>query len=438
MNAGKTLVLGAVLVCATLATTARAATEAAKGTAIDNGLAYLYSTQQPGGFWSYGGYEQAATGAAALAFLSQKARWGTNAAQYQTAVDNAISYLLSKAATSTVGVRADGLNPCGTGTCLGVYWPALGNEVTYTTGLIAPAIAAYGAGQPNAVATASGPLAGLTWRQIAQGITNLFAGSQTTAAAGNLRGGWRYFPGQQLSDSSTTQWAVISLIYDQTVGATTPQFVKDELKFWLAAVQAADGSACYTPGDSYCDHSNTGSLLLGLAFVGSAPNSPQVQAALGFLNTNWQQTANNVWYGNFGHPYAMWAVYKGLETTIGLSDTGTITNLLTTCGAPNNLPGNPPGSVPCNWWEDYNEWLVQNQNADGSWAGYQYWDGPLATAFNVSIKGATKIPVPPQVPRSAAPAVSHLMLLVLGLSLSLAGALRIARHGTLTGRSTRA
>jgi hypothetical protein len=90
----------------------------------------------------------------------------------------------------------------------------------------------------------------------------------------------------------------------------------------------------------------------------------------------------------------MWSDYKGLETTIGLNDTTTITNLRTDCGnARNSLPGNPPGSVPCNWWEDYNEWLVTNQNGDGSWNGYWNWVDPLATAFDINILGAIQIPI---------------------------------------------
>ena len=130
MKSSKKLALGVTLACAALgATTAMAATEAEKLAAIDNGLANLYTTQQGGGYWNYGGYEPAATGAAVLAFTSQKDKWGTNTAQYQAAVDRAVSYLLSTAATTTVGVRNDGNNPCGSGTCLGVYWPAANNEV---------------------------------------------------------------------------------------------------------------------------------------------------------------------------------------------------------------------------------------------------------------------------------------------------------------------
>jgi hypothetical protein len=385
-------VIAGLLACAAWVTVASAATEAEKMTAIQNGLSYLATAQQPGGYWNYGGYEQAATGAAVFAFLSQKDKWDVNTAGYQAVVDKAMAYLLAGATKTTVGVRGDGFNPCGTGTCPGVYWYGA-SETTYTTGLVAPALALYGSADPTAVATTSGPLSGMTWREIAQGITNVFAAGQTTAAHGILRGGWRYYPSQGDSDTSTTQWAVISLIYDQTLGATTPAFVKDELKYWLAAVQGSDGAGCYQP-NYLCDHSDTGGLLAGLTFVGFGTSDATVAAALGFLKLHWTEFANS-WFGNFNHPYAMWSIYKGLETSIGLGDTTHIgPPLLTDCGASRSaLPGNPPGSAACNWWEDYNEWLVMNQATDGRWNGYGNWTGPLSTAFHVSILGATLIPV---------------------------------------------
>ena len=91
------------------------------------------------------------------------------------------------------------------------------------------------------VATTTGPLAGLKWSEIAQGITNLWAASQSTANQGNRIGGWRYVlgPGVYDSDMSTTQWGIISLIYDQSLGATTPAIVKTDLAKWLAVAQLA-------------------------------------------------------------------------------------------------------------------------------------------------------------------------------------------------------
>ncbi len=410
MNKCIRLVLSIVLTCFALATLATAATEQDKLTAIQNGLANLAATQQPDGSWAYSGYEQASTGAAVLAFMSQKNSWGM--INYQPVADNAMAYLLANATTNTVSTRDDGVNICpgGTGSCLGVYWYGAG-ESTYTTGLVAsgigfyvdPPLPATGPG-PGAVATTTGPLAGLTWGQIAQGITNEFAAAQCTAIDGNRDGGWRYYFGERDADSSTTQWAVISLVFDETLGAVTPSVVKADLKVWLATSQAPDGSACYQPGTQPCDNSDTGGMLVGLWYVGYPLTNAQVQAALGFLNNNWPTYANNTWYGNFGNPYAMWAQYKGLDVNITTTDTTYITNLLTDCGkARGHLPGNPPGSVPCNWWEDYNEWLVLDQNADGSWTGYAYWYGPLATSFDVAILGAAPIQRPSCIDYSPSP-----------------------------------
>ena len=393
------------------ATTAWAATDAEINTAIGKGLDYLHTTQQADGSWNYGGYEPAATGAAVYAMLTQKGQWGANAAAYQADVDRAMNYLLASASTTSVSTRNNGTNICpGGGTCLGVSWQAFNNEDTYTTGLIAPAVALYAAGHAGDVATTSGPLANKTWGEIAQGITNMFAASQSTNVNGNRDGGWRYYlPGNGDSDMSTTQWAIISMLYDQTLGATTPAIVKNDLATWLTAVQDASGVACYQPGTAPCDNSDTGGLLLGWDFLGASASDPKVQAALGWLNANWQSGANGTWYGNFDQPYAMWSDYKGLESTIGLADTTTITNLL-----PGNC-GNDRGT-DCNWWQDYNQWLVANQNGDGSWNGYAYWTGPLATAFYLPILAGTQIPV--QVPEPAT-----LALVGLGLA-GLAGSRR--------------
>jgi hypothetical protein len=135
------------------------------------------------------------TGAAVFAFLSQRDKWGaTNTAQYQAAVDSAVGFLLSTAIITTVGPRDDGYNPCGTGSCMGVFWYGAG-ESTYTTGLIAPAIAAYAASHADDVATTSGPLAGLSGARVV--LTNAAGATvvDVTLAAGAFGGtgtrGWR-------------------------------------------------------------------------------------------------------------------------------------------------------------------------------------------------------------------------------------------------------
>ncbi len=383
---------------------AQAATNEQINAAIDKGLDYLANTQAPGGYWPYyGAYEQAATGAAVYAMLSQKSQWDAGkAAFYQAAVDRGVEYLLATATKDAVSTRVDGVPICpGGGSCAGVYWFGNG-EATYTTGLVAPAIALYAQSNPTAVATGTGPLASMSWREIAQGITNEFAATQTVNTSYPwLDGGWRYFPGNNDSDMSTTQWAVVSMLYNRTLGATVPAVTTALLPNFLGYTQdAVSGAGCYQGAASgYCDHSDTGGLLLGLGFLGKDASDPAVQSALGFLNANWAQPASS-WWGNFGHPYAMWSVYKGLETIVGLNDTTHVTGLLDpSCSGGN--PANAPTSGVCNWWQDYNQWLVANQQPDGSWldySGYGYWSSPLATAFDLPILGGTQIPGPHDVP----------------------------------------
>lgn len=403
----------AAIVCAVAASygpSSLAATAVDINTAIAKGLGYLSATQAAGGYWNYGGYEPAATGAAAYAMLSQQSQWGANAAVYQAQVDSAMSYLLANATKQVVSTRNDGVNICpsGAGDCAGVYWQAAGNENTYTTGLIAPAIALYAKSKANVVATTSGPLANMTWGQVAQGITNTYAASQSTANQGaDLRGGWRYYNGLPAydSDMSTTQWAAVSMIYDQSLGASTPAIVKSDLANFLAFTQSPSGAGCYQgPNSGICDHSDTGGLLLSLSFIGKTSADPAVQAAIGFLNGHWTETANSTWFGNFGQPYAMWSVYKGLETTIGLGDSTSITNL-TGCGALD-------AGVTCNWWQDYNNWLVGNQQANGGWGGYAYWTDPLATSFYLPILAGT------QIPTAAIPEPETYALMLAGLAIT--------------------
>jgi hypothetical protein len=368
---------------------ANAATEAEKVSAIQKGLAYLYKAQQPNGSWNAAGYEHAATGAAALAFLSQQDKWGSNAVPYQGAVNKAVAYLLNTATTHNLNTRNDGVSICpgNNASCTGVSWYDLGG-LAETTGFVAPIIAGYGlkAGS-RVVATTEGPLTGMTWSEIAQAITNGLAATQSTGANGNRDGGWRGLPANAESDSTATEWAVLSLIYDEALGAATPPSLKDELRIWTGNIQSASGAACAQPGVEPCGYAETGSWLLAARFIGYDVTYPPIGAALGFLNTYWKTAATNPKYEHFGHPAAMWAVFAGLETTIGLNDAAHITNLLNDCGA-----------RACAWSDDYNDWLVKQQRTDGSWSDSPDWPDPVATAFSVAMLSGTQIPLLPQNP----------------------------------------
>ncbi|HYI93633.1 MAG TPA: WD40 repeat domain-containing protein [Bryobacteraceae bacterium] len=393
MKRSITAVLSAMLFASVIGwiPAAVAATEAEKRNAIQKGLAYLYATQQSGGYWNFSGYEQAATGAGVSSFLRHHDSWGSNAFIYKTAVETGIAYLISTANTTEVSTRNDGVNICPgrAGSCTGVYW--FGNSrSTFTTGLVAPAIAAYGLTVgPDTVATVSGPLAGMTWGQIAQSITNTLAATQSTNVNRNRTGGWpSLIPGNGDATSADTQWAAISLIYNETLGAITPEATKDALTVWLNNIQSATGAVCSQPDTNPCAQADTGGWLLAMKFVGYDLTNSKLQAALSFLNTEWQSPSVEQG-GAFGQPLAMWSVYNGLAATIGLNDTTRIGGCHSTA---KKGFAKQSSEVPCTWWEDYNQWLVDNQRVDGGW-GQSASSDPLAVAFSIDILGATQIPL---------------------------------------------
>jgi len=374
---------------------AHAASEAEKQAAIDAGLGWLAAVQAGDGHWEYGGtdYDIAATGAALLAFI-EEGHTPTSGTAYSGVVASGLNYLLSYAQSYAIGLQPAG-DPDTNGNGIGVkfnYTASNDSRDIYCTGLALIPVAAVGT--PGAVITV-GPQAGRTYADVIQDTVDYFAYAQNEASyAGDpKRGGWRYYANYTSSDNSNSQWPVVALLYAQAAGATVPAFVGSELAIWANYIQNADGGSDYPSGKGWGSNvSRTGTLLIQQTFVGWGTGDARVQAALNYLNNQWLTTANSTWNGNFGHPYAMWAAYKGLQVTIGLdADQSVISNLHADPGDVDNPDHG------WNWWEDYCEWLVMNQNPDGSWTGYSYWTGPLATAWNVNILAATEIP-PPEIP----------------------------------------
>jgi hypothetical protein len=388
-----------------VAGTVNAATEAEKRTAIDAGLAYLATQQLASGAigTSLQGvdYLQAQTGSAMLAFLEEKPNWGANAAAYQAVVDKGINYILGNA--SVVPISPYGANdPDGDGNGIGVklYPGGPNGRDTYVTGISLPAIAA--SGTPNKLVTTgvlasrtdgSGAGGAWTYRDVVQNVIDYDAFGQTEAST-TMRGGWRYQANSGTSDQSTTQWPVIAGAYASLMGVSYPAYVKTELALWTNNIQYPDGGGGYYPVNynvRYGEMNETGALLLEQDFLNWNLSDPKVQAALNYINQGWKWGlgSGGAYDGNIGHPYAMWAIYKGLQLTIGLDDMTTILNL-------NPDPGdvdNPNHGY--NWWEDYCEWLVNNQGVGapaGAWAGYSSWGSYLATPWYINILAATEIP----------------------------------------------
>ena len=420
----KIIVLVAVLA---LVGTVNAATEDQKDAAIAAGLAYLATTVNADGSISNSGdyyYRVAETSSALLAFM-EEGHTKDDATAYGTIVQNGLNYLFAQArqvtlpATEPAGIP-DTTVGVGHNNGYGVKFnTGVRERDTYLTGLALTAVAKAAALSPGSVVPVGpGSEDGRTYAQVTQDTVDYFAYGQSDP--GNwARGGWRYYADYGQSDNSTSQWPTVGLLYAQAVpGVTVKQFVKDELYHWTQYIQNTDGGSFYDNRRNPYDQlgrsnvSRTGGLLMEMALVNSdglgnqVPGS-DIAAALNYINAQWQ-VGRNSWDGNFNHPYAMWGVYKGLQTIIGLGDTTAITNL---------HPFTPDASQPdpqvivdsthgitidwtdtWNWWEDYCESLVDTQGANGAWGGYWYWGPGLATAWNINILNATEVPVIPAPP----------------------------------------
>ena len=398
---------------------AQASTSAEKQAAIDKGLAYLASTQNADGSWNYGFSNIAPTGAALLAFTEQKYKpLGWNGPDYTNVVTKATNYILSQ--TATLPFAAGG-NWWGFGAgSFGLRWQGSGED-TYISGLVIPALSRlvtnpYGGAPiyaPGAIISGTGNanVDNKTYSYVIQKAVDSFTYYQTgpQATTGNRFGGWRYYAGNVDSDMSTTQWAPISYVFaDQVPGVTIPNgTVKTALQAWLTACQYASGGVDYQPGYGIVNATHAGGFLVSNYFAGGGGNAAN---AVAWLNSDWLSGPSGTWYGNEGHPYAMWAVYKALETIYGTTALGPITNLHAQTTALD------PGAV-FNWWEDYCQFLVTTQKGTGDWDGYDYWYGPLEAAWYINILNATQTEqkeCPPGAP-SCVPLPGTVVLLSSGL-----------------------
>ena len=320
-----------------------------------------------------------------------------------------MDYLFRHAYQQAIPVQAMG-NPdkYATAGLGGVRFSSGAGRDTYEIGFAIPAVVA--AGSPTAtVGSIGSSVDGWTYSDVVKDAVDWIAWAQNEPATGVYRGGWRYSGNYPNSDNSVSQWPVIGLEYANEWGITPQSFVNTELARWVDYIQNSNpadydyGGSGYTSPTYWENISKTGGLLIQHDYLGYADSDTRVQIALDYIDQEWLLEGTGSDH-NFRNAYAMWSVYKGLEVTLGVNNETRITNLH---GDPGDLDNPDHG---WNWWEDYCEWLVNNQAASGAWTitgGYgDLWQ---RTSWYINILAATEIP------STEPPAPAAVLLGLLGL-----------------------
>ena len=230
--------------------------------AVDEGLWYLHTNMnlatygsgspgydQPYGYWLDTRYGQhlAATGTAVDAFQlhGSKANTDYDSDPYVETVQRALNYILYNTYSYAISAQLAGdPDTIANGICLVANHSSYlyDSRQTYIGGICMVALASSGA--PNRVAAVGrADVYNRLYKDIVQDMVDFFAWGQVDFGSG--RGGWRYYANYSGSDMSTTQWPPLGMIAaEENMGSTVPQFVRDELIFFLNYTQhtACDGN----------------------------------------------------------------------------------------------------------------------------------------------------------------------------------------------------
>jgi hypothetical protein len=348
------LVVVGVLLLGLTAIPVQAATAGDIEDSIVRGLEWLAAQQQADGSWSPDWAPVAHTGLALVKLCDRayETEYSPFDPEYEYAanVEMGFDYLFDQASPAGVGVLfLDPVDP----------W-----YENYCTGIAAMAIAA--SRTPDRLVP-TGLYAGQTYKQVLQAVVAYFAWGQCDAPAAQ-RGGWDYHANGEWADQSNTGYSVLGLRYAEAgfygFECNVPQVVKDEHMFWVNYIQNPDGGSDYDGTWGWSNLLRTGNLLFEQSFVGLAKADARVQAAIGYIETNWNPTPDS---------QTMYCLMKGFQS-YGIE---TIT----------------VGGNPVDWYDVFADHIIANQHPDGYWNTLG-WGQMLDTLFALlTLEGGIPIPV---------------------------------------------
>lgn len=326
-----------------------AATEEDIQTAIDNGIAWLVSRQDPGTGRFIGEYgELAETSFAVLKLLDRAYENGKDPFQEDETAEDYYMYHENVVKGLDYMFLAAGTYGPGAGITF-----SMSSHETYNTGVAMMAVAATQT--PGRIVISANPVVnGLTYQQVVQGCVDYFVFAQLPDGA------WRYWYLDNASDNSNTGYAVLGLAYAEEFGCTVPQAVKDNLSPWLDFIQddvngdVDDGGSWYTDGWSWVNLLKTGNLVFEFAFLGDTVGVGRVDDAIDYIERHWNDpNPDPGWRTNY---QAMYCLMKGFEA-LGIEEIEV-------------------GGSPVDWFDEIADVILATQNLDGSWP-WDYWGGPM-------------------------------------------------------------
>ncbi|MGD2201489.1 MAG: prenyltransferase/squalene oxidase repeat-containing protein [Candidatus Bathyarchaeota archaeon] len=420
--------------------TATAATEQEIEESIERGLEWLTAQQNPDGSWGTApGYMTAITGFALIKLQMRAYELGYDspfdpAYEYSGNVTEGWVFIFNVTDVPTYVSKQnislqthDGIDddPDFNGNGFGVYFHGTITAYSvYTTGICLMALEASGTpGRMNdGGIDFDGDGTPDTFKEIAQDTAEWLAFAQ--GDSGNDEGGWGYadHDNQTLNvstDNSNGGYAVLGLAAAEAFDCTVPGWVKNELDTWIGTIQdpvngdTNDGGSYYNPdwlpGNPWCNELKAGNLIFQMTFHGDNPSTPRFQDALDYIARHWRDQNNDPGWGynqTPAHYQAMFCLMKGFEySEIELIDLNG-----------DNVPEH-------DWYEEFAEVIVVQQNPDGSWPPSDWGNDLLNTLWALLTLEKITPPPPPPVGGTVYPIDKKPLYAMVGLPAILAVAL---------------